>query len=144
MGRTQHVLFCTPLSAIHLLLKQTVLNYSFNRSISQTLIFGNWSHRTKTLLAHSFCVARHKGATPKCYTCVSSGNSKGRRREGGSPGQKICDFHAVFVKNWSNSMLASPSGVGAPPLGIWIHHWSTNYDYDTFVFQSLWRLASKN
>ena len=32
-------------------------------------------------------------------------------------GPKFLYFHAVFKKNWLNSRLAPPLGVGAPPSG---------------------------
>ena len=45
----------------------------------------------------------------------TSGGSRGRKGRA-PPGPKFLHFHAVFGKNWSNSKLALPSGVGVP---IW-------------------------
>ena len=43
---------------------------------------------------------------------------RGAQRTRAPPSQPIFfHFHAVFRKNWANSMLAPPPGVGAPPLG---------------------------
>ena len=43
---------------------------------------------------------------------------RGGRKGRASPSEpNFFHFHAVFGKNWANSMLAPSPGVGAPPLG---------------------------